>query len=163
MVAVVEEQRFPVGQAFGAFQRRDGRPGGDFRQGHDAGVRPIGTDFGINGKVPDMFFQHHKGEVGTVHEFFHAAGRPVKEGLAVNFDEGFGADKAVFKKAAAPARHGQDQMQFGHMAAPFRALRRCPGRPASCTRRRSPGKGRSRCPPGAPSRRLPWHGCCRRG
>ena len=119
MVAIVEEQRFPVGQTFGALQCRDGRPGRDFRQGDDAGIGPAAADFFVDGKVPDMLLQHHKGQVGAVHELFHAAGRPVEEGLAVDFDEGFGADKAVFKKAAAPARHGQNQMEFGHTAAPF--------------------------------------------
>ena len=75
---------------------------------------PIRLDFFVYGKVADMLLEHHKREVRAVHKLFHAARRPVKERLSVNFDQRFRADKAVFKKPAAPAGHGENQVKFRH-------------------------------------------------
>ena len=114
MVAVVEQNRLTVGQALAALQRRDGRALGHLGQRHNAGRGPVRLDFFVDGKVADMLLEHHKREVRAVHELLHAARRPVKERLSVNFDQRLRADKAVFKKPAAPAGHGENQVKFRH-------------------------------------------------
>ena len=110
MVAVVEEHRHPVGQVLAAFPAGDRCPGSHVVQGDNAGVGPVFPDAAFQVEVFQMFLQHHKGDAVQVDVFGDAAGRPVEKGLAVDLDEGFGADEAVFKKAAAPPGHGHDKV-----------------------------------------------------
>ena len=110
MVAVVEKQRFAVGQALGPAQGGDGRALGHGGQRNDAGVWPVRLDLGVDGKIADMLFKHDESDICAVDIFFDAAGSPVEKGLTGNLDQRLGADEAVFKKPAAPASHGENKM-----------------------------------------------------
>ncbi len=87
----------PSGRPLAALQRRDRRALSHFWQRHMRAAGQYALIFFVDGKVADMLLEHHKREVRAVHKLFHAARRPVKERLSVNFDQRFRADKAVFK------------------------------------------------------------------
>ena len=67
-----------------------------------------------NLKIADMLFKHDESDICAVDIFFDAAGSPVEKGLTGNLDQRLGADEAVFKKPAAPASHGENEMEFRH-------------------------------------------------
>ena len=178
VVAVVEEQRLTVGQTLGPAQGGDGCALGNGRQRNNTGVGPVCLDLGVDGEVADVLFQHHKGEVGAVDVLLDAAGSPVEKGLTGNFDQRLGADEAVLEEPAAPACHGEDEVEFRHSLDSFYfadfcqiarggAERQPPFaikvRPAFYIRLPPRGKGLFQYPPGAPSRKPPGRGRCHTG